>query len=86
MDDPGMISTVRYGLEVSLCHASGQQQRDLVLVWEGYLEGLREYELLSEDAYSSLHALLPKVPDNPVPRGLFCKGWADSWDDSPIGG
>jgi hypothetical protein len=79
-----MIQTVRYGLEVSLRHAKGQAQRDRVLVWEGYLEALRENELLSEEAYSSLHELLPKVADNPLPRGL--KGWADSWDDSPIGG
>lgn len=81
-----MINTVRYGLEVSLRHAGGERRRDLVLVWEGYLEGLREYELLSEEAYSSLHALLPEVEDNLVPRSGFCTGWADSWDDSPMAG
>lgn len=86
MDDPDMIRTVRYGLEVSMRFATGQRQRALVLVWEGYLEGLREFELLSEEAYSSLHELLPKVADNPMPRGVFSSGWADSWDDSSRGG
>jgi hypothetical protein len=87
MDEPRMIHKIRYGLEVSLRSAQGGTRRDLVLIWEGYLEGLREFGVISEETYDSLQGLLPTVDNNPiVQRAPFSLGWADSWDDSPIGG
>jgi hypothetical protein len=51
--------------------AHGSKQRDVALVWRGYIEALRESNALSDDEHAAVADLLPEFRwDLPVVAGL----------------
>ncbi len=54
-------------INAHLASAQGDaQHRDIALVWDGYLAGLLEWQLISVGDHQRLHGLLPAIADNPT--------------------
>jgi hypothetical protein len=64
----------------------GSKQRDVALVWRGYIEALREAEILSDDEHAAIADLLPELPDDPMADGWRAAGWLASFAEPPDAG
>lgn len=71
-DGLSLSPTLKQAVKTSLQRAKGSRQRDIALVWRGYIEALREFQVLSDDA--AIADLLPNVQDDPM-----ADGWKASW-------
>lgn len=80
-DLASLSTTLKRALKNSLRQPQGSRLRDRALVWRGYLEALREFELLSDDEHAALADLLPDIPDDPLAEHWQAAGWLDAFRD-----
>jgi hypothetical protein len=50
-DSQSLIPALKRAVRTSIGHLHGSKQRDVALVWRGYIEALREADILSDDKY-----------------------------------
>lgn len=80
-DIRSISATLKQAIKNSTRQAQGTRLRDVALVWRGYVEALREFEVLSDDEHAAIAELLPDLPDDPLAEGWKAAGWLDSFSD-----
>lgn len=80
-DIRSISATLKQAIKNSTRQAQGTRLRDLTLVWRGYIEALREFDVLSDDEHAAIAELLPDLPDDPLAEGWKAAGWLDSLSD-----
>lgn len=80
-DITSITSTLKRAIKNSTRQAQGSRLRHVTLVWRGYIEALREAEVLSDDEHAAIAELLADVPDDPMAEGWKVSGWLASFSD-----
>jgi hypothetical protein len=53
LDSQTLFPALKRAVRTSMAEVQGAKQRDVVLIWKGYIEALREFEILCTDWPSS---------------------------------
>lgn len=79
-DGLSLSPTLQQAVKTSLQRAKSSRQRDIALVWRGYIEALREFQVLSDDEHAAIADLLPDIQDDPMGDGWKASGWLASFE------
>jgi hypothetical protein len=82
-DSQSLFPALKRAVRTSMTAAHGSKQRDVALVWRGYIEALREAEILSDDEHAAVADLLPELEDDPMADGWKAAGWLASFAEPP---
>jgi hypothetical protein len=80
-----LFPALKRAVRISMASVQDSKQRDVALVWRGYIEALRESAALSDDEHAAIADLLPDLPDDPMADGWDASGWLASFADDPEG-
>jgi len=82
-DSQSLLPSLKRAVRLSLQRAHCSKQHDVALVWRGYIEGLRENAVLSDDEHAAIADLLPELSDDPLAEGWKAAGWLASFAEPP---
>jgi hypothetical protein len=81
-----LFPKLKRSVRLSMACVQDSKQRDIALVWRGYIEALRETAVLSDDEHAAIaDDLLPDLQDDPMADGWKEAGWLASFADDPEG-
>jgi hypothetical protein len=85
-DNQSLLPALKRAVRTSIQRLHGSRQRDVALVWRGYIEALRENQILSDDEHAAVADLLPELADDPLAEGWKAAGWLASFAEPPDAG